>query len=492
MKLIPTRQRFTFFQRQFLSLLFLSLFVLVLVSFIFVYLFKLHIYDEKTEELESAGDTISRLLLREEVPDLTLSAYRTMLRERNISFVAMNAKGQLYFKDQRNAPPTFRSKTFMESLLAQIPKLESGKALIVEESGPDPYLVYPHEFKIKNQDGNNYLFVMSPVKGITQTISRVYETVMLAGLLVLVLAMAIALIVSRNMSRGVQSIRRATRLIADGHYDARSDLKRTDELGDLARDFNRMAEQLEAASRKLESNEVKRQRFITDVTHELRTPLTSIRGIVEGLRSDYITGQEQQAKYYGIIEDETLRLIRLINELLDMEKIQHGLITLRKEEYPLHDLLEVLAESFGFLIDDKPIRLEIDCQPDTVIYGDYDRLTQILINLIKNSIQFTSYGTIRLTGTMTASATELSITDTGRGMSTEEMEQIWDRFYKADPSRSKDRSETGLGLSIVKRLVEAHEAQIHVTSSPGSGTTFLLRFPLQEASASQEVNRRPE
>ncbi|WP_068773859.1 HAMP domain-containing sensor histidine kinase [Paenibacillus sp. FJAT-26967] len=489
MKFIPTRQRFTFFQRQFLSLLFLSLFVLVLVSFIFVYLFKLHIYDEKTEELESAGDTISRLLLREEVPDLTLSAYRTMLRERNISFVAMNAKGQLYFKDQRNAPPTFRSKTFMESLLAQIPKLESGKALIVEESGPDPYLVYPHEFKIKNQDGNNYLFVMSPVKGITQTISRVYETVMLAGLLVLVLAMAIALVVSRNMSRGVQSIRRATRLIADGHYDARSDLKRTDELGDLARDFNRMAEQLEAASRKLESNEIKRQRFITDVTHELRTPLTSIRGIVEGLRSDYITGQEQQAKYYGIIEDETLRLIRLINELLDMEKIQHGLITLRKEEYPLHDLLEVLAESFGFLIDDKPIKLEIDCQPDTVIYGDYDRLTQILINLIKNSIQFTSYGTIRLTGAMTASATELSITDTGRGMSAEEMEQIWDRFYKADPSRSKDRSETGLGLSIVKRLVEAHDAQIHVTSSPGSGTTFLLRFPLQEASASKDVNR---
>ncbi|MEY9096036.1 ATP-binding protein [Paenibacillus sp. RC84] len=483
-RLIPTRHRFTFFQRQFVSLLFLSLLVLVLVSFIFVYLFKIHIYDEKTEELESAGDTISRLILREEVvPELTLSAYRTVLRERGISFIAMNAKGQLYFKDQRTTPPTFRSKTFMDSLLAQIPKLQSGKALIVEESGPDPYLVYPYELKLKHSDGKNYLFVMSPVKGMTQTLSRVYEMVVLAGIVVFVLAMIVALIVSRNMSRAVLSIRQATRRIADGRYDARCDLARTDELGDLSRDFNRMAEQLEFTSHKLERIEIKRRRFITDVTHELRTPLTSIRGIVEGLKSEYITGHEEQVKYYGIIEQETLRLIRLINELLDMEKIQNGLITLRREYYPLNDLLEVLKESFEFLIGDKDLHLEIDCPPDTLIYGDYDRLTQILINLIKNSIQFTSHGTIRMTARQTETATELSISDTGRGMTAEEMEQIWDRFYKADPSRSKDRSETGLGLSIVKRLMEAHDAEIRVSSVPGQGTTFRLCFPVKPGEA---------
>jgi signal transduction histidine kinase len=133
------------------------------------------------------------------------------------------------------------------------------------------------------------------------------------------------------------------------------------------------------------------------------------------------------------------------------------------------------------LVEEKNLRLLIDCPDKLLVYGDYDRLMQILINLVKNSIQFTAYGTIRLTGFETETATVIEISDTGQGMTEEELPFIWDRFYKADPSRSKHRSETGLGLSIVKQLVEAHQGTIEAKSTPGVGTTFTLALPKRSA-----------
>jgi len=139
----------------------------------------------------------------------------------------------------------------------------------------------------------------------------------------------------------------------------------------------------------------------------------------------------------------------------------------------------VNTESLELLIQQKNLKIQIQCDPNIEIYGDYDRLTQILINLIKNSIQFTEYGTICLAAQMDETGTIITITDTGKGMTKQELEWIWDRFYKSDPSRSKEQSETGLGLSIVNQLVIAHHGTIEVQSEPGIGTTFRMHFPKQ-------------
>lgn len=196
---------------------------------------------------------------------------------------------------------------------------------------------------------------------------------------------------------------------------------------------------------------------------------------------------QDRQKYYAIVEKETFRLIRLINELLDTEKIQSGLITLHPLNHNVRELLEVVAESLEVLIAEKNLALRIDCPQDLQVYGDYDRLTQILLNLVKNSIQFTEYGTIRLSAWESDTSTMIRIQDTGKGMTPQELELIWERFYKADPSRSKDRGETGLGLSIVKNLVEAHHGTIEVESTPGIGTTFLLSFPKMAAQQTQRT-----
>ncbi|WP_079914832.1 HAMP domain-containing sensor histidine kinase [Paenibacillus sp. 32352] len=477
------RYRFTFFQRLFLSHLIVCLLILGLLSFGFAYYTKQQIYQAETEELTTTAKVISRMFSREEdEPQPALQAYRTLLVERKISFILFDKTGEMAYRDPK-MPSAYRSKPFLDGLKAKIFNMNENESFIVNRNTEEPLVVLGKPIRPKSQKGDMYLFVFSPLHGYQETVQSFNKALIYLFAVVFLLAVIVSLLISRNMSKSIQPLRRATRQIAAGQYEARLPVTRTDELGDLAFDFNAMAAQLEASSKKLNQYETMRRQFIMDVTHELRTPLTSIRGIIEGLKSNLVTQPEDKQKYYGIIEKETFRLIRLINELLDTEKIENGMITLHKKHIPLKELMEVVSESLEILLEAKHLQIIIECDPMLLVYGDYDRLMQILINLVKNSIQFTDYGSIRLRGQETETETRIQISDTGHGMTPEEQEYIWERFYKADPSRSKSNSETGLGLSIVKRLVEAHQGTIEVQSTPGMGSEFLITLPKAQTEA---------
>jgi signal transduction histidine kinase len=478
------RYRFTFFQRQFLSHLIISLLILALMSIGFAYYIKQQVYATQSEELSSAGRVIVRLLAREEEePIVPIQAYRNLLSERKISFIVLDKTGDVVYRDPK-MPGTLRSKAFLDGLRARIMSMKDNQSFTVENDTERPLIVVTKPIHPKSQKGDMYLFVTAPMHSFQETLQSFDRAAIYVVALIFLLGLGVSWLISRNMSKIVQQLRQATRRISAGQYEARLPVKRTDELGDLALDFNTMALQLEAASNKLQQYEMRRRHFILDVTHELRTPLTSIRGIIEGLKNHLVTQPEDREKYYGIIEKETFRLIRLINELLDMEKIENGQITLHKKRSPLKELLEIVVESLEMLIEAKNLQIIIECDSDLLVYGDYDRLTQIMINLIKNSIQFTDYGTIRLKGVETDTETRIEISDTGRGMTPDELSMIWDRFYKADPSRSKNNSETGLGLSIVKQLVEAHNGTIEAASTAGMGSAFLIILPRSDSSDS--------
>lgn len=470
------RYRFTFFQRQFLSHLIVSLLILTLLSSGFIYYVEQHFITTETQELSSIARVIVRQVAREEEdPSQPLQAYRSLLGERKISFIVLDKSGDIVHRDPK-MPRFMAGRPFLDGLRAKV--LGSGEdSFIVERNTEEPLVVVYRPIRLKNQNGDLSLFVISPLRGIQATLNALDQALIYIVVFVFLLAVIVSLLISRNISRGISSLRHTTRQLAGGNYQARAPVNRSDELGELAGDFNSMADQLELADQRLRQFETRRRHFIMDVTHELRTPLTSIRGIIEGLKNGLVSKPEEQAKYYGIIEKETFRLIRLINELLDMEKIENGLIALHKRELSLLELFDFVSETLEVLTEEKQLSLLVDCGPEVRVLGDYDRLTQIVINLVKNSIQFTDYGTIRLTGNETDDTTVITIADTGKGMSPEELTLIWERFYKADPSRSKNNSETGLGLSIVKRLVEAHNGRIDVSSTPGIGTTFTIELP---------------
>jgi signal transduction histidine kinase len=471
------RIKFSFFQRQFLSHLLVALLVLGLLGSAFTYFAKHRIiYKNKGEELVASTRAIARILQREDNPTPSLTNFRSLLNERSISVVLMSRGGELLEKESNMMAQAIRNKQTLDSLRKQLWSVRNDQTFVIGKETAEPLMVAARIVKQKGKKEETVLFAVSPVRGLSETIAGMDQVIYYSMGAALVFTLIVVFLLSRGMGKAVRTLRKAAGSIADGQYEARIVMKRTDELGDLARDFNAMADQLQQSSEKLALAETNRRQFLSDVSHELRTPLTSVRGIVEALKTGIVTPEERQ-KAYGIIEKETIRLIRLINELLDIEKMQTGQITLHKGDYLATDILEIVAETLEVLAAQKKLKLQVECPDRLVWHGDYDRLIQIAMNVVKNAIQFSEFGTIRLIASETDDRTIIEIIDQGMGITPEERERIFDRFYKTDPSRSKEKGETGLGLFIVKQLTEAHGGVVEADSEPGLGTTFRLSFP---------------
>lgn len=223
--------------------------------------------------------------------------------------------------------------------------------------------------------------------------------------------------------------------------------------------------------------ELQRKAFVANVSHELRTPLTSIRGFVEGILDDTIP-LESSPRYLNIIHKETIRLTKLIQDLLELSFIESGQIKLHRECVPLIPMIQRLAIQCKSATGKEAQKFTIRSDRDEPsVWADPDRLEQILMNLMFNASKFTpSNGAIQIIGVSVDQKMEITIQDSGPGIAPEDLPYIWDRFYKADHSRSKEG--TGLGLSIVRSLIEAHEEKISVNNDPLGGCCFSFTMPL--------------
>jgi signal transduction histidine kinase len=285
-----------------------------------------------------------------------------------------------------------------------------------------------------------------------------------------------SLFLSRIHVHRIKRLSEATSQVSQGNYHVKVNTSNFDEIGELANDFNHMVNKINESMLEIESLENRRRQFMADVSHEMRTPLTTISGVIEGLKNDMIP-EDDKERGINLVSQEAKRLIRLVNENLDYEKIRSNQIQLYKEDIQLLEVLEIIQEQLSILAEEKKNQIIVEAAPDIMVLADYDRLIQILINITKNSIQFTSGGTIWLRGRKEDHATIIEVEDTGMGIDSKEIENIWRRFYKADLSRtSTSYGEFGLGLSIVKQLVLLHHGEIDVTSEEGKGTKFTIRL----------------
>jgi signal transduction histidine kinase len=272
-------------------------------------------------------------------------------------------------------------------------------------------------------------------------------------------------------------LQKATSAVAHGNYTIKVKDSRVDEIGELASDFNKMVDQLKESNEEIEILENRRRQFLADVSHEMRTPLTTIYGIIEGLQNDMIPESEKE-KGLNLVGQEAKRLIRLVNENLDFEKIRSNQVRLEKEEIELEDVFEDIKEQLSMQASKRNNEIILELKNNPSVYADFDRLIQILLNITKNAIQFTENGSITLRGKQSEKFTIIEIEDTGIGIDAEDIENIWERFYKADLSRKTNPfGEFGLGLSIVKQLVHLHDGIIEVTSEKDKGTKFTIRLP---------------
>lgn len=223
-----------------------------------------------------------------------------------------------------------------------------------------------------------------------------------------------------------------------------------------------------------------RKDFVANVSHELRTPLTSVKGFVETLLDGAIDDPAVSHRFLEIIRQQTDQLVALVNDLLDLSRVESPDIPLRYQPVDLNTLIKEVHETLGPRARDQSLRFEMDLDPALpLLRGDEDLLRRLLLNLADNAIKYTPAGgrvTIR-TRQLPSGQLELAVADTGVGIPKRDLPRIFERFYRVDKARSRELGGTGLGLSIVKHIVERHGATITVDSEVGEGTTFTVHFP---------------
>ena len=220
--------------------------------------------------------------------------------------------------------------------------------------------------------------------------------------------------------------------------------------------------------------------FVSNVSHELRTPIAMLQGYSEAMIDDMATTEEEMKEMAKIIYDESLRMGRLVNELLDLARMESGHAVLEKEKVPIDAYLERITTKFQGLATDNNVHLVYNPSNNAhdYVYMDSDKIEQVLTNLIDNAIRHTAEdGTVTVSYNMKADNITISVTDNGAGIPEEDLPFVFERFYKADKARTRGRSGTGLGLAIAKNIIETHNGKISVQSKEGHGTTFSFRLP---------------
>ncbi len=291
-------------------------------------------------------------------------------------------------------------------------------------------------------------------------------------LLAVGVAVAIAFVISRRVLSPVRALTLAVQRLGHGDLGQRVEVNDRGEMGDLAGAFNTMAGDLERADR------VQRQ-MIGDIAHELRTPLSNIRGYVEAIRDRVVEPDESTI---ATIDEEATLLSRLVDDLQDLSIVEAGQLAL---EIQPEDPLALIQQATNAIRTRAAARgIELDTRvPDLLplVAIDYHRISQVLRNLLDNAIAQTGQGgTVTLAATEKGGIVEMAVSDTGAGIPEEDLPKIFDRFYRADKSRTRATGGSGLGLTISKGLVEAHGGTMWVESEPGEGSTFTFTLPVYQ------------
>jgi signal transduction histidine kinase len=296
---------------------------------------------------------------------------------------------------------------------------------------------------------------------------------LLATVIALGLSGAVGLLLSGAISRPVRRLTMAAGAVAEGKLDQQVPVQTRDELGRLSQAFNEMTARLRAA-RQMQVD------FVANVSHELRTPLTAVKGLVETLRDGAVDDADVRDRFLETMEDETDRLIRLVNDLLILSRADSEALNLRCAPVDLADLSQAITERLSPWAKEQDITLQVRASPNLpAVLADADRIEQVFLNLVDNAIKFSRPG-----GTVTVevqavpeSMLQVQILDEGIGIPAEALPSIGERFYRADRARSRAQGGSGLGLAIARALIEAHGGCLWVESEEGQGTMVGFQIP---------------
>src|SRR5688500_9425950 len=317
-----------------------------------------------------------------------------------------------------------------------------------------------------------------PLTGLRRVAEELGTPIAIGALLLLIGGTALAaLVIFRPAQARLRAVEEAARRFGEGDLSARAPEIGGDEVAAVATAFNRMAADLAARQAQLVEADRARRQLLADVSHELMTPLTAIRGYAETLAlPQFVPASKEGQRAVKVIHEEGERIERLVKDLLDLARFEAGGISLALENVDVDEIFERVSERHAQAAHEKGVTIDVEPHDDDIrLVGDPHRLEQAVQNLASNALRHTPPGgRIRLGASRDGEMVKLAVTDTGVGIPAEHLPHVFDRFYKADQSRSKAGS--GLGLSVVKAIVERHGGTVSVRSRPGE-TVFEILIP---------------
>ncbi|HYT30253.1 MAG TPA: HAMP domain-containing sensor histidine kinase [Actinomycetota bacterium] len=314
--------------------------------------------------------------------------------------------------------------------------------------------------------------VMSAIRATASFVRSVWWQLLLAGAIAAVIALFLARFLARGMTQPIRDMATGAERLARGEYRERVPVSSRDELGRLAETFNRMAGELE-------NIEKLRRDLVANVSHELKTPIAAIRAHLENLLDGV---EEPNAATLAVMLGQSERLTRLVEQLLDLSRLESGDVPLEREPVPLAALVDRVLREIRVGRIDRGVELRnlvpADAPP---VWADRERVHQVLFNLLDNALRFTPQGgTIAVRAEPREGRCEISVEDSGKGIPDEHRPFVFERFYRVDPSRSRPDGGTGIGLTIARSVVEAHGGRIWVEAREGGGSVFRFALPFAE------------
>ncbi|QOS87942.1 HAMP domain-containing histidine kinase [Brevibacillus sp. JNUCC-41] len=442
--------------------IFVCIFLLETVSM--VYLHNKVIHSRVNQELESlkARGNSHRDVLEITYSGSTLQHIGLMESHTDTDVVITDTRGAILISSEK---VDGGMKKILAKNLPHVPR----KGLIIQSSWKDERFIATVTPFISDEENKGYVYMFKDTREVEDLIAQLNRHFLLATALLLFFMLVIIYFLSKALTRPLISMKEATIKLSKGNFSVAVPVRSHDELGELAQSIQSLADELNYL--KKERNE-----FLASISHELRTPLTYIKGYADVARRRDLDDSER-SRYLEIIHDESERLNRLLDELFNMARMDLNTFTISKETVQLSSFLRNIHEKVLPAFTNERIQLNLECKDDLFIDIDPSRFEQVILNLLDNALKYSNeYTVTTIKATECLGRISISIIDQGVGIPPEDIPHIFDRLYRVEKSRARDTGGFGLGLSIVKQLVEIQGGTISVKSNLKQGTCFTITF----------------
>ena len=364
----------------------------------------------------------------------------------------------------------------MRLLYSAIQASDTGKAELDNSYGESPTKVFAYATVLNKLNDNvsyedsEVLYIFSPLRPVASTQRIMTNILIYVTIISLILAFILSIYLSTRITRPIRMITRSADKLAHGEYGVVFK-------GGHYTEINQLADTLNSASIELEKSDMMQKDLIANVSHDLRTPLTMIRSYAEMIHDISGDDKEKREEHLQVIMDESDRLNSLVDDLLAVSRLQSGKLTIERGEFSLSEAVTSTVHTYTIMEESEDFHFQVDVPLDFTVFGDEEKIKQVLTNLITNAIKFS--GDDKFVGVSLnkkGRSVRCSVTDHGVGIAKEDLDHIWERYYRSSSNMVRSSEGSGLGLSIVKEILTLHNCSFGVDSTLGEGSTFWFEM----------------